>query len=537
MQPIHSNLIAYLASNRAGSVGRTSENGRTIALNTNSTSGWNEASTATGNSAINRMMDPQRQVSATVHESELIRALLSHPGNTGSTIHNQSRRTEMMTAGTIPTVPSGISAGTSDEELYHAQQRTSALLSQYYNRQNQLEQREKVLLEQRLPTALGSSNHLDSRSIIQQLQLEQQARQQLSLSSSLSNNSSILEVLRQSNEGRQQDLLFQDLHGLQRLLSPPPAHHAGLDLLNQLRQIDAQNDLQARLMNLSGSSSAHRELNATNPMLNGFSPLLSNCDRMTQTRNLNNLLNHQQSSAVEQMLLQDISTLLSRNTRPAAARNLGQSLAAPETNDKKPAATISLPVHSKIDKKVIHRMGRVGKFPIKLHALLNELKNQGRSDVAAFLPHGNAFGIFNIEEFVKTIMPLHFRMSRYSSFQRQLNLYDFQRITEGPYKGAYHVRMQDNFYLNSSPCLQNLTTCRVEIFLHLQHHLFVEHHPELLQSMKRIKIKGTSGKQQSKNFDHLATAPHKIPSLLQAANRESDDDNDDTDAESENTGS
>ena len=55
--------------------------------------------------------------------------------------------------------------------------------------------------------------------------------------------------------------------------------------------------------------------------------------------------------------------------------------------------------------------------------------------------------------------------------------------------------------------------------------------------MKRIKIKGTSGKQQSKNFDHLATAPHKIPSLLQAANRESDDDNDDTDAESENTGS
>ena len=67
--------------------------------------------------------------------------------------------------------------------------------------------------------------------------------------------------------------------------------------------------------------------------------------------------------------------------------------------------------------------------------------------------------------------------------------------------------------------------------------MFVEHHPELLQSMKRIKIKGTSGKQQSKNFDHLATAPHKISSLLQAANRESDDDNDDTDADSENTGS
>jgi HSF-type DNA-binding len=43
-------------------------------------------------------------------------------------------------------------------------------------------------------------------------------------------------------------------------------------------------------------------------------------------------------------------------------------------------------------------------------------------------------------------MPLHFRMSRYSSFQRQLNLYDFQRITEGPDKGAYHVRPERQLF-------------------------------------------------------------------------------------------
>lgn len=107
------------------------------------------------------------------------------------------------------------------------------------------------------------------------------------------------------------------------------------------------------------------------------------------------------------------------------------------------------------------RKGRTGTFPQKLHQILLELERQeGGSDIASFLPHGRAFAIHKPREFVKEIMPKHFRMSRFSSFQRQLNLYDFQRVTEGPDKGAYY------------------------------HELFIQGRPILSTMMKRNKIKG-----------------------------------------------
>jgi len=82
------------------------------------------------------------------------------------------------------------------------------------------------------------------------------------------------------------------------------------------------------------------------------------------------------------------------------------------------------------------RKGRSGTFPQKLHQMLSDLERQeGGTEIASFLPHGRAFCIHKPRDFVKHIMPKYFRMSRFSSFQRQLNLYDFQRITEGPDKG------------------------------------------------------------------------------------------------------
>jgi hypothetical protein len=107
------------------------------------------------------------------------------------------------------------------------------------------------------------------------------------------------------------------------------------------------------------------------------------------------------------------------------------------------------------------RKGRTGTFPQKLHQMLSDLEGQeGGSDIASFLGHGRAFAIHKPRDFVKHVMPKYFRMSRFSSFQRQLNLYDFQRITEGPDKGAYF------------------------------HELFVQGRPILSTMMKRNKIKG-----------------------------------------------
>lgn len=117
------------------------------------------------------------------------------------------------------------------------------------------------------------------------------------------------------------------------------------------------------------------------------------------------------------------------------------------------------------------RKGRTGTFPQKLHQMLSDLERQGGgTDIASFLPHGRAFAIHKPRDFVKHVMPKYFRMSRFSSFQRQLNLYDFQRITEGPDKGSYY------------------------------HELFVQGRPILSTMMKRNKIKGVKNmKKQQQN--------------------------------------
>eukprot|EP00522_Entomoneis_paludosa_P017531 CAMPEP_0172453508 /NCGR_PEP_ID=MMETSP1065-20121228/10793_1 /TAXON_ID=265537 /ORGANISM="Amphiprora paludosa, Strain CCMP125" /LENGTH=359 /DNA_ID=CAMNT_0013205691 /DNA_START=172 /DNA_END=1251 /DNA_ORIENTATION=+ len=113
------------------------------------------------------------------------------------------------------------------------------------------------------------------------------------------------------------------------------------------------------------------------------------------------------------------------------------------------------------------RKGRTGTFPQKLHQMLSDLERQdGGTDIASFLPHGRAFAIHKPRDFVKHVMPKYFRMSRFSSFQRQLNLYDFQRITEGPDKGSYY------------------------------HELFVQGRPILSTMMKRNKIKGVKALKQ-----------------------------------------
>mmetsp|Transcript_20421 Transcript_20421/g.30305 ORF Transcript_20421/g.30305 Transcript_20421/m.30305 type:complete len:340 (-) Transcript_20421:89-1108(-) len=77
-------------------------------------------------------------------------------------------------------------------------------------------------------------------------------------------------------------------------------------------------------------------------------------------------------------------------------------------------------------------------FPEKLHRLLSEVEEKKQDDIIGFFSHGRAFAIHDREGFVEEIMPKYFKQSRLSSFQRQLNLYGFTRITSGPDLGGYY---------------------------------------------------------------------------------------------------
>jgi HSF-type DNA-binding len=101
-------------------------------------------------------------------------------------------------------------------------------------------------------------------------------------------------------------------------------------------------------------------------------------------------------------------------------------------------------------------------FTVIFHRALMELEVlPGGSDVAAFLPDGRSFCIKDQEQFEQLVLPVFFpKMKGFPSFQRQLNLYGFQRQAGmGRNRGSYH------------------------------HHLFHRDYPDWLLAMKRRKVK------------------------------------------------
>jgi hypothetical protein len=83
-----------------------------------------------------------------------------------------------------------------------------------------------------------------------------------------------------------------------------------------------------------------------------------------------------------------------------------------------------------------NRGGVTEPFPEKLHRMLEAAEREGVADVVSFFSHGRAFAIHKPRRFVNEIMPRFFRQTRLTSFQRQLNLYGFRRISQGPDNGG-----------------------------------------------------------------------------------------------------
>lgn len=113
------------------------------------------------------------------------------------------------------------------------------------------------------------------------------------------------------------------------------------------------------------------------------------------------------------------------------------------------------------------RGGAITSFPLKLHEMLDKIEADGLAGVISWQPHGRAFLIHKPAEFVSSVMPKYFRQTKLTSFQRQLNLYGFCRLTRGQDNKGYY------------------------------HELFLRGKPFLTKDMVRTKVKGTGFKAAS----------------------------------------
>jgi hypothetical protein len=77
-------------------------------------------------------------------------------------------------------------------------------------------------------------------------------------------------------------------------------------------------------------------------------------------------------------------------------------------------------------------------FPWKVQEMLANVEKEGSSHIVSWMmPHGKAFRVHSQEEFVKSIMPSYFNQTKFTSFTRQLYIYGFQKVQDGPDKGAF----------------------------------------------------------------------------------------------------
>jgi hypothetical protein len=98
-------------------------------------------------------------------------------------------------------------------------------------------------------------------------------------------------------------------------------------------------------------------------------------------------------------------------------------------------------------------------FPVMVHRMLtyvDESDDRTLRRIVSWNRDGRTFYVHDQTRFERTVLPKFFaNQTRYRSFQRQLNFYDFQRVTKGMFEGSYGhplcVRGQDCWVIGLFP--------------------------------------------------------------------------------------
>ena len=76
-------------------------------------------------------------------------------------------------------------------------------------------------------------------------------------------------------------------------------------------------------------------------------------------------------------------------------------------------------------------------FPVKLYQMLDDLEETENSHIASWSSDGSCIRVHDQAAFVTSVLGSYFRQTKYKSFQKQLYLYGFSRISDGRNRGYY----------------------------------------------------------------------------------------------------
>jgi hypothetical protein len=116
-----------------------------------------------------------------------------------------------------------------------------------------------------------------------------------------------------------------------------------------------------------------------------------------------------------------------------AYRDCSRSVATPEECERLAAvrANAALPTAARSR----HHHAKEPTFPHKLHMILSRPE---WDDILTWQPHGRSFRILNPAAFEELVLPFYFHHGKYSSFARQLNGWNFRRISRGDDFNTYY---------------------------------------------------------------------------------------------------
>jgi HSF-type DNA-binding len=123
----------------------------------------------------------------------------------------------------------------------------------------------------------------------------------------------------------------------------------------------------------------------------------------------------------------------------------------------------------------------VPRFPERLFHMLNRAEAEGKASTISWQPHGRCFVVFNVEEFTSMLTTWMPGMTRWKSFQRQLHLWGFKRLTKGRDLNGYF------------------------------HESFLRYRPNLLPNIRRKRRKTGAGDQKTEVEPDFYSMPFITP--------------------------